>query len=161
MFDLVSQQLHMAPDPQSFEICPLRNIPISAHLSVTTVAISILWTKLQCHHDHSFWWETEAQKGLDNLFKTTHTGLWHFWTVVLGKTLESPLDCKDIQPVHPKGKLVLNIHWKDRCWSSNTLATWWEQLTHWKRPRCWERLKAQEEGERRWDGWIASLIQWT
>ena len=28
---------------------------------------------------------------------------WCFWTVVLGKTLESPLDCKEIQPVHPKG----------------------------------------------------------
>ena len=28
---------------------------------------------------------------------------WHFWTVVLEKTLESPLDCKEIQPVHPKG----------------------------------------------------------
>ena len=33
-------------------------------------------------------------------------------------------------------KSVLNIHWKDWCWSwnSNTLATWWEELTHWKRP---------------------------
>ena len=28
---------------------------------------------------------------------------WCFWTVVLEKTLESPLDCKEIQPVHPKG----------------------------------------------------------
>ena len=28
---------------------------------------------------------------------------WYFWTVVLDKTLESPLDCKEIQPVHPKG----------------------------------------------------------
>ena len=28
---------------------------------------------------------------------------WYFWTVVLEKTLESPLDCKEIQPVHPKG----------------------------------------------------------
>ena len=32
---------------------------------------------------------------------------WCFWTVVLEKTLESPLDCKEIQPVHPKG----NQHW--------------------------------------------------
>ena len=39
---------------------------------------------------------------------------------------------------------VLNIHWKDWCWSwtSNTLATWCEELTHLKRPWCWERLKA-------------------
>ena len=28
---------------------------------------------------------------------------WYFWTMVLEKTLESPLDCKEIQPVHPKG----------------------------------------------------------
>ena len=43
-------------------------------------------------------------------------------------------------------KSVLNIHWKDWCWSwnSNTLATWWEELTHLKRPWCWERLKAGE-----------------
>ena len=39
-------------------------------------------------------------------------------------------------------------------WNSNTLATWCEELTHWKRPWCWERLKAKEEGNRGWDsGW--------
>ena len=40
-------------------------------------------------------------------------------------------------------KSVLNIHRKDWCWSwsSNTLATWWEEPTHWKQPWCWERLK--------------------
>ena len=61
-------------------------------------------------------------------------------------------------------KSVLNIHWKDWCWSwnSNTLATWCEEPTHWKRPWCWERLKAGGEGDDRvWDGWMASLIQWT
>ena len=44
---------------------------------------------------------------------------------------------------------VLNIHQKDWCWSwnSNTLSTWWEELTHWKRPWCWERLKAGGEGK--------------
>ena len=43
-------------------------------------------------------------------------------------------------------KSVLNIHWKDWCWSwnSNTLATWCKELTHWKRPWCWERLEAGE-----------------
>ena len=61
-------------------------------------------------------------------------------------------------------KSALNIHWKDWCWSwnSNTLATWWEELTHWKRPWCWERLKAGGEGaDRGWDGWMASPSQWT
>ena len=79
---------------------------------------------------------------------------WWFWTVVLEKTLESPLDCKEIQ-------WVLNIHWKDWCWSANTLATWCEELTHWKRHWCWERLKAGgEEEDRGWDGWMASPTQW-
>ena len=60
-------------------------------------------------------------------------------------------------------KSVLNIHWKDGYWSwnSNTLATWWEELTHWKRPWCWERLKAEGEGDDRgWGDWIASPTQW-
>ena len=52
------------------------------------------------------------------------------------KTLESPLDCKEIKPVHPKGNQPwIFIHWKDWCWrwSSNTLATWCEGLTHCKK----------------------------
>ena len=59
-------------------------------------------------------------------------------------------------------KSVLNIHWKDWCWSSNTLSTWCEELTHWKRPWCWERLRAGGEGDDRVsDGWMASPTQWT
>ena len=89
---------------------------------------------------------------------------WCFWTVVLEKTLESPLDCKEIQPVNPKGNQPWIIHWKDWCWSwsSNLLATWCKKPTHWKRPWCWERLRAGGEGEDRgWDGWMASPTQWT
>ena len=79
------------------------------------------------------------------------------------RRLESPLDCKEIQPVHPKGS-VLNIQWKDWCWNwnSSTLATWCEELTHLKRPWCWGKLEASGEGDDRgWDGWMASLTQWT
>jgi len=53
---------------------------------------------------------------------------------------------------------------KDWCWSwsSNTLATWCEEPTHWKRPWCWEGLKAGAEGDGKgWDGWMASLTRWT
>ena len=65
---------------------------------------------------------------------------WCFWTVVLEKTLESPLDCQEIQPVHPKDQSWIFIGcWS---WSSNTLATGCKELTHLKRPWCWERLKA-------------------
>ena len=57
-------------------------------------------------------------------------------------------------------KSVLHIHWKDWCWSwnSNTLATWYEELTHLKRPWCLERLIAGGEGDDRgWGGWMASV----
>ena len=63
-----------------------------------------------------------------------------------------------------KRKSILNIHWKDWCWSwdSNTLATWCKELTHWKRPWCWERLMVGGEGnDRGWDGWMASPTRWT
>ena len=83
--------------------------------------------------------------------------------LVLEKTLESSLDCKEIQPVHPSWS-VLIVHWKDWCWSSNsnTLATWCKELTQLKRPWWWERLKAGGEGDNRgWNGWMASPTQWT
>ena len=89
---------------------------------------------------------------------------WCFWTVVLENTVESHLDSKEIQPVHPKGNESLNIHWKEWCWSwsSNTLPIWYKELTHWKRRWSWERLKAGGEGDDRGgDGWMASLTRWT
>ena len=62
--------------------------------------------------------------------------------------------------------LTWKLPWiqKDGCWSwnSNTMATWCEELTHWKRPWCWERLRAGGEGDDRgWDGWMASPTWWT
>ena len=85
---------------------------------------------------------------------------WCFWKVVLEKTLESPLDCKEIQSVHLKE----NQSWIfiGRTGNSNPLATWCKELTPWKWPWFWERLKAGGEwNNREWDGWIASLTQWT
>ena len=41
------------------------------------------------------------------------------------------------------------------------LATWCKELTHWKRLWCWERWRAGEQGDRGWDGWMASQSQWT
>ena len=58
--------------------------------------------------------------------------------------------------------LYIFSHWKDWCWSwnSNTLATGYEELTHWKRPWCWERLKTGGQGDDRgWDEWMASLMR--
>ena len=84
---------------------------------------------------------------------------WCFWTVVLDKTLESPLDCKEIQPRHPKGnhsRVFTDWCWR---WNSNTLATSCKELTHLRRPWCWERLKAREwESEDEMVGWHHLLV---
>ena len=98
-------------------------------------------------------------------FSSSHVWMWEleykecwvpenlcFWTMVLEKTLESPLNSKEI---HPKR----NQSWS---WNSNTLATWCEELTHLKRTSCWKRLKVGEEKDTRgWDGWMVPLSQWT
>ena len=62
---------------------------------------------------------------------------------------------KKISPEYSLEGLMLN-------WNSNTLASWSKQLTFWKRPWCWERLKTGGEGDDRgWDGWMASPPWWT
>ena len=79
---------------------------------------------------------------------------WCFWTVVLEKTLESPLDCKEIQLVHPKG---------DQSWvfigrtdaEAETPILWAPDATSWL---MW---KDPDPDYRGWDGWMASLTQWT
>ena len=55
----------------------------------------------------------------------------------------------------------MTIHWKYWYWSwnSNTLATWCEELSHWKRRWCWERLKAGREGDD--TGWDGRMTSWT
>ena len=90
---------------------------------------------------------------------------WCFWTVVLEKTLESPLDCKEIKPVYPKGDQSWVFIGRTDAEAETPILwpAWSEELTHWKRPWCWERLKrAGGQGDDRgWDGWMASPIWWT
>ena len=76
---------------------------------------------------------------------------WCFSTVVVEKTLESPLDCKEIQPVHSKGNQSWIFIGRTDAWSwnYNTLATWCEELTHLKKPWCWEGLGAGGGGDNR------------
>ena len=84
---------------------------------------------------------------------------WCFWTVVGEDSWES-LGLQGDPTSQFWRKSVLNIHWKDWCWSwsFNTLATWCKELTLWKM----ERLKAGGEGDDRgWDGWMASPTWWT
>ena len=61
------------------------------------------------------------------------------------------------------GRSTLNIHWKDWCcsWSSSIMVIWCEQMTLWKSPWSWERLRAEgEEDFKGWDGWTPSPMQW-
>ena len=105
---------------------------------------------------HVWMWELDCEEGWA-------PKNWCFWTVVLEKVLESPLDCKEIQPVHSKG---------DQSWvfierndaKAETPVLW---LPQWRvdsleRPWCWEGLRAGGEGDARgWDGWMASPTRWT
>ena len=85
---------------------------------------------------------------------------WCFWTVMLENILESPLDCKDIQPVHPKGDSSWIFIVKTNAEAETPILC--EELTLLKRPWCWERLKVGGEGDNRgWDVWMASPSQWT
>ena len=88
---------------------------------------------------------------------------WCFWTVVLEKTLESPLDCKEIQPIHPKG---------DQSWvftgrtdaKAETPILWPPHEKSWlfgKDPDAGRDWGAGERDDRGWDGWMASLTRWT
>ena len=89
---------------------------------------------------------------------------WCFWTVMLEKTLESPLDCREIQPVHPKG---------DQSWvfigrtdaEAQTPILWLPHAKSWligKDPDAGRDWGAGGEGDnRRWDGWMASSTWWT
>ena len=87
---------------------------------------------------------------------------WCFWTVVLEKTLESPLDCKEINPVNPKGNQSWIFIGRTDA-EAEAPILWLPDVVFspWKRPWCWERLKAGEGNDREWDGWMASLTRWT
>ena len=107
-------------------------------------------------------------------FSSSHVRMWEhwvlknwcFWTVVLEKTLESPLDCKEIQPVHPKGNQSwIFIGSSD---AEAEVPILWP--SHMKIQLIWKDLDAgkdwgQEEKrvtvDSGWDGWMTSPTQWT
>ena len=94
--------------------------------------------------------------------KAEHWKNWCFWTVVLEKTFESPFDCKEIQPVHSKGDQPWVFFGRNDAKAETPILWPPHELTHWKRLWCWEGLGAGGEGDDRgWDGWMASLTQWT
>ena len=84
---------------------------------------------------------------------------WWFWTVVLEKTIEIPLDCKEIQPVHSKGNQSWVFIGRTDA-EAETLATWREELTHWKDPDAGnvEGRKRKGQQRMRWlDGITVSM----
>ena len=105
---------------------------------------------------HLWMWELDHKKA-------EHKN-WCFWIVVLEKTLESPLDCKEIKPVSPKGNQTWIFIGRTDAEAETPILgppvaeSWLIR----KRPWCCEKLKAGGEGDdRAWDGWMTSLTQWT
>ena len=105
---------------------------------------------------HVWMWELDYKKSwvLKN---------WCFWTVVLEKTLENPLDCKEIHPVHPKGNQSwMSVGRTDA--EGETPIVWPPDAKDWligKDPEAGKDWRLEEKGTRGWDGWMASLTQWT
>ena len=88
---------------------------------------------------------------------------WCFLTVVLEKTLESPLDCKEIQAVHSEGDQPWDFFGRNDA-KAETPVLWPPHVKSWLigKDWCWEGLRAGGEGDDRgWDGWMASLTRWT
>ena len=108
----------------------------------------------QFSSSHVRMWELDNKKGWAP--KT-----WCFQTVVLEKTLDSPLDIKEINPVNPKRNLpqIFIGRTDAEVEAPILLATWCKEPTHWKRPWFWERLKARGEGDAEdemvgWHHWL-------
>ena len=119
-----------------------------------------------------------ANKGLYNLnygFSSSYVWIWEldykeswatkknwcFWTVVLEKTLESPLDYKEIQQVHPKG----NQSWIFIGRTDAKAPIFWsldaKSWLNWKDPEAGKDWRQEEKGKTGWDGWMTSMAQST
>jgi len=88
---------------------------------------------------------------------------WCFWIMVLEKTLESPLDCKEIQPVHPKGNQS-GIFIGRTDVEAETLILWPPDVKNWltgKDPDTGKDKAGREGEDRGWDGWMSSPTQWS
>ena len=87
---------------------------------------------------------------------------WCFWAVVLEKTLESPLDCKEIKLVNPKGNQPwIFIGRTDT--EAETPILWPSDAKSWflrKDPDVGKDWSHEEKGMTGWDGWMASTTQW-
>ena len=104
---------------------------------------------------HVWMWELDCEEGWA-------PKNWRFWTVVLEKTLESPLDCKEIQPVHSEGDQPWDFFGRNDA-KAEAPVLWPPHVKSWLigKDWCWEGLGARGEGDDRgWDVWMASLAWW-
>ena len=132
------------------------------NVTITTAAD---WHSLERATPQTAWWHGRCSLlSLLLLFFTILQKNWCFWTVVFEETLESPLDCKEIQPVHPKG---------DQSWmfivrtdaEAETPIPWPPDVKNWligKDPDAGKEWRQEEKGfDRQWDCWMASPMRWT
>ena len=87
---------------------------------------------------------------------------WCFWTVVLEKTLESPLDCKEIQPVHSEEDQPWDFFGRNDA-EAETPILWPLHAKSWLigKALIWGLGTGGEGDDRGWDGWMASRTRWT
>jgi len=141
---------HTAPSKQSLQSLPHSLFPGCCRYYDTTGFSFAPWKKSydkprQHNKKQKYHFANNGPSSQSYGFASSHIRMWElnhkeswvpknwcFWTLVLEKILESPLDCKETHPVHPKGNQPWIFHWKDWCWSwsSNSLATWCKELTH-------------------------------
>ena len=120
-------------------------LPTKVHLVKTLVFPVVIWM-----------WELDYKEcwALKN---------WCFWTAVLEKTFENPLDCKEIQPVHPKGNQTWIFIGKTDA-EAETPILWPLDAKHWligKDPDTGKDWRQEEKGMTGRDGWMALPIRWT
>ena len=135
---------------------------------MVTIAMKL---KDACSLEGILWWTYKLIKKQRHLFvdkglysqsysySNKYIQMWQLdhkaehWRTGSGENAWESLGLQGAWTSHSQRKSILNIHWKHWSWNPDTLATWCEELTHWKRPWYWVRLKTKGEGSRRgWDG---------
>ena len=104
---------------------------------------------------HVWMWELDCEESWE-------PKNWCFWTVVWKRLLGVPWTARrSNQSILKEISLGCSLEGLMMKLKPQYLATSCEELTHWKRRWCWERLKAGEGDDRGWDSWMALPIQWT
>ena len=145
--------------------------------------VMFLWKskKAMAPHSSTLAWKIPWTEEPGRLQSKGSLRVWDDWVISLsciGEGNGNPLQCSCLENPRDGGACWASVYGVTQSWTrlkrlssskqyfsqyfsqySNTLA---KEPTHWKRPWCWERLKAKGEGgSRGWDGWMASLTQWT